>query len=253
MRKIRIYILMILALVLTGCGKEAGGETVPPETTEIVSVTTVPEEIPTTAATETTVPPETVPPVETAAELPYLQKISHGDQHIYDGPGYDYGFAGTVRKEGIYTITEEAVDHEGNLWGRLKSGIGWVDLTQIRSEAYESALLSAGYAEGDLLRPGACHYYSCGEDYSIPIAFRAYGQLRDVTIFRIGYNAEGEFPAEDLFTLAEMTEQLPLVAELAFPGDMSMYGIRFTDEAGVLHTCKLYISGRNGALMLEEA
>ena len=53
-------------------------------------------------------------------------------------------------------------------------------------------------------------------------------------------------------TLPEMTREMPLVAELAFPGDMTTYGIRFTDESGTAHTYTVYISGRNGALMLTE-
>ena len=57
---------------------------------------------------------------------------------------------------------------------------------------------------------------------------------------------------EAFFTLSEMDEEMPLVAELAFPGDMSMYGIRFVDEDGVTHTYSISISGRNGALVLGE-
>jgi hypothetical protein len=42
------------------------------------------------------------------------------------------------------------------------------------------------------------------------------------------------------------------VAELAFPGDLSMCGIRFVDENGITHTYGIYTSGRNGALVLIE-
>lgn len=44
---------------------------------------------------------------------------------IYKGAGKDYGVSGTITG-GIYTIVEES-----NGFGRLKSGAGWVDLTQI--------------------------------------------------------------------------------------------------------------------------
>ena len=151
---------------------------------------------------------------------------------------------------GTYTIVEEAEDYEGNLWGKLKSGMGWVDLTQIRSEEYKSALLSANFAEEDLIHSGAYHYFSDGQEYRVPIAFRAYGTLRDVTIYTMEFDAEGPFPGEDLYSLPQMTEELPLVAELSFPGDMTTYGIRFTDEQGDAHSYIVYLSGRNGALML---
>jgi len=212
---------------------------------------TVPVEVP---ATEDPIIEETqVPAATTGNSLPYLQRIERPDQSIYSGPGYDYGFVDTVRKRGTYTIVEEVVDYEGILWGKLKSGIGWVDLTEIQSEDYENALISANYADDNLVFHGAYHHCP-GNDpqYDIPIAFRAYGKLRDVALFGYEFNADGYYPGADFFTLPEMTQEMPLVAELVFPGDMTMYGIRFVDEAGVTHVYSIYISGRNGALMLTE-
>lgn len=185
--------------------------------------------------------------------LPYRQRIARFDQSIYSGPGYDYGYVDIVRERGVYTIVEESVDSEGNLWGKLKSGIGWVDLTEIRSEAYENALMSANYADENLMLHGAYHHYSSNQEFRIPVAFRAYGKLRDIALFAMDFGPEGLAPGADLYTLAEMTEEMPLVAELDFPGDMSMYGIRFVDEAGVTHTYHISISGRNGALEFDAA
>ena len=259
------YFLIILSLVLllAGCGAEPVPQTCAPAETKAAAETTLPVE--TTLPTETEAPTEvpaempTEAPTEAPAtepagtegkadSLPYLQQIDRADQSIYDGPGYDYGFAGTVRKRGTYTIVEEAWDYEGNLWGRLKSGAGWVDLTEIRSEEYANALISANYADENLLLHGAYHYYSGnGQEYSIPIAFRAYGTLRDVVLFSFVFSGEGYTAGEDLFNLSEMSEEMPLVAELAFPGDMSTYGIRFTDENGTTHIYSIYISGRNTA------
>lgn len=45
---------------------------------------------------------------------------------------------------------------------------------------------------------------------------------------------------------------MPLVAGLEFPGDMTMYGIRFTDEENITYVYNIYISGRNGALILNK-
>ncbi|MBR5126007.1 MAG: hypothetical protein IKU68_04645 [Oscillospiraceae bacterium] len=268
MRNYFIHISLLLALVmlLTGCGaaKPAERATVPPAINDFTRDTTPPETQPETVPVETDIPavPEEIPatdpihkepqaPVETSGELPYLQQIERFDHSIYHGPGYDYGFVDTIPK-GIYTIVEEAVDAEGNLWGKLKSGIGWINLTEIRSADAENALISANYADNDLLNKGVYHLYASGDEYAIPIAFRAYGRLQNVTLFDIQFNADGYFPGEDFFILEEMTEEMPLVAELAFPGDITTYGIRFTDEAGDNHAYTIYISGRNGALMLKE-
>ena len=264
----RIFPLLLLSilLLLSGCmAKPAAPATVPTLPVTFVPAPFPGETVPSTeaAAPETapTAPAETaatgalpdpVPTAEPSPTLPYLQQIDRADQSVYAGPGYDYCFAGTVRERGTYTIVEEAVDHEGSLWGKLKSGIGWVNLTEIQSEDYQNAPISANFADENLLLHGAYHHYSDAQEYRIPIAFRAYGTLRDVTLFTMGYTAEGPFPGEDFFTLPEMTREMPLVAELAFPGDMTAYGIRFTDESGTAHTYTVYISGRNGALMLTE-
>lgn len=266
MRKLFVCTLIILslALILPGCGTEPAPQTTTPEETTIPAETAIPaatdSPVPTTTPTqtahptETTVPATEVPTVPTAMAaptLPYLQHIDRADQSIYEGPGYDYVFVGTVRERGTYTIVEEAWDYEGNLWGKLKSGIGWVDLTQIRSEAYTASLISANYADEYLLTHGAYHYYA-GEktDYTVTVAFRAYGFLRDVELFAYDFSDNGLVPGDAFFTLPEWMPDMPLVAELSFPGDLSTCGIRFVDESGVTHTFSIYISGRNGALML---
>ena len=290
MRQRFVLILMILVLPLAGCmAKSENLSAVPVETGSLVG-NTLPERQPSAAATEHPAIPESQEPAATEGpvdldensfpaeipsaaatedsgigesqepaatvkpngELPYLQHIDWFDQSIYDGPGYDYGFVSTVREPGIYTIVEEVVDFEGNLWGKLKSGIGWVDLTEIHSGHYKSALISANYADEYLLLHGAYHHYSSDEEYRIPVAVHAYGKLRNVALFAFSFSDDGLCPGPELFTLPEMTAEMPLVAELAFPGDMSTYGLRFDDEAGITHVYSIYISGRNGALILTE-
>lgn len=274
---LRILIIFTLILFLAGCvaapveltvipTETAAPVTEPAPTerplpaateseTETVSPTTepAPTEVILPAPTEfpvTDAPTEPAPTERIAPSLPYLQRIDRCEQSIYNSPGYDSRLTGTVRKKGIYTIVEEAVDTEGILWGKLKSGAGWVDLTQIQSGDYVSPLIGANHADKNLLRFEKYHYYSNDQEYRIPIAFYAYGQLRDVTLFRFEFGPDGYFAGEAFFTLPEMTDQKPLVAELDFPGDMTTYGIRFIDESGVSHTYSIYISGRNGALIL---
>ena len=130
-------------------------ETTPATTPETTAATTapVPETTapPTTEATApTTMPMETIPvvtrPPETTPQYDqsyggynsgsYLQKIYIG-QSIYSGPGYGYSYVRGVEETNNYTIVDEAYDFDGRLWGKLKSGIGWVDLTDIRSGGYD--------------------------------------------------------------------------------------------------------------------
>ena len=266
MRKhyVLVLIISIAALLLAGCTEKPSDrdDRRERETSAAQTLPTEPSAAPEAEETETarsepaeTLPLETQAPAETepmGTELPYLQYIDRADQSIYDGPGDDFGFVDPVWQRGTYTIVEEAADSEGNLWGRLKSGIGWVNLTEIRSGEYAESLISANYADENLLLHGDYHAYITGEEYSAYVAFRAYGRLRDVELFGYELREEGMVPGAVLFTLPELTAEVPLVAELSFPGDMTTYGIRFTDASGVCHTYSIYISGRNGALVLSE-
>ena len=266
MKRLSACILTLLVLaMLTGCKTEHPRWAKPEES----SAPTVPE---TTAPAETVQPTETVTPTDAPTQpsgeapttvpaeteiedddLPYLLKIDRADQSIYEGPGYDYVFVGTVRERGTYTIVEETRDYEGNLWGKLKSGAGWVDLTEIRSPEYANALISANFADDNLILHGDYHYCpGDNSEYRVAIAIRAYGSLRNVELCGFDFVEDDFVMGEAFFTLSEMDEEMPLVAELAFPGDMSMYGIRFTDEAGNTYVYSIYISGRNGALILSE-
>lgn len=255
---LRILTVLTLALLLTACRESSVTPSTPPADTSLPTETSIPATTATPA--ETTMPPETTVQTEAPTEppasestVPYTQRIDRADQAVFDGPGYDYALVGTVRERGTYTIVEEALDHEGNLWGRLKSGLGWVDLTQIRSPEYAESLISAGYADEYLLLHSACHYFPCGEtEYFSSIAFRAYGTLQNVEIFAYELTNDGFYPGEVLYTLDQWTPDMALVAELTFPGDMTTYGIRFVDENGVVHTFEIYISGRNGQVVLSE-
>lgn len=196
---------------------------------------------------------EGLPPVRSESTIPYLQKVSWADQSIYAGPSYDYSFVGTVEVAGTYTIVEEAWDEEGNLWGKLKSGAGWVDLTDIRSEERRSEPISANYADKALLDSG--NYHHCIADtseYMVQIAFRTNEILTDFTLHSMQFNGDDFVAEEVLFSLEELNPDKPLIADVAFPGDMSMYGISFTDSNGTIHNYAVSISGRNGSLILAE-
>ena len=78
---------------------------------------------------------ETAEPVR-VHDVPYTTSLKATDD-ICDGPGYDYGYLKEVGEDGVYTIVEEMIGDDGFLWGRLKSGAGWVRLTDAPMEAPE--------------------------------------------------------------------------------------------------------------------
>ena len=241
-----VCLLTVLCL-LAGCRNSSypettGPATVPPSSQPTVSATTAP--------TESTAPTETIPP-ETTQEVPYLLTVPRADQSIFSGPGYDYSFVGTVELAGVYTVVEESGDGEGNLWGKLKSGIGWIDLTEIRSP--NQAPISANYADRTLL--GSGNYHHCKADsseYAVSIAFRAQEPLRDIAFTALDYTEAGFQVRELLYQTDRLDPEKPLVAEVSFPGDLTTYGIQFTDSEGIVHRYTVTVSGRNGSLVLTE-
>ena len=247
-------IVLLFATVLTlfaGCGKPVPAEEIATDPALANVPTVLPTEIPTEPATE---PPTEVhtEPVQPESKFPYLQKITQPDQSIFDGPGYDNFLVGTVEVSGTYTIIEEATDYEGNLWGRLKSGAGWVDLTEIRRHIQNPPVLTANFADDRLLASGNFHHYvGQPSEFAVTVAFRTNEILTDVTFFSMDI-AEFLQKDQDLFTIDELTPEKPFVAEIAFPGDFTTYGIRFTDQRGNVCCHTISISGRNGTLCLSE-
>lgn len=62
-----------------------------------------------------------------AAATPYTVRITAENLRIRKGPGTNNAAVGYINP-GLYTITEEAKGAGASMWGRLKSGAGWVAL-----------------------------------------------------------------------------------------------------------------------------
>ncbi len=75
------------------------------------------------------------PPADTGSDndLPYLTLVSAGTQ-VYSGPGFDYAVVMTIEEAGTYTIIDESQGSDGSIWGQLKSGAGWIVVSE--SDAY---------------------------------------------------------------------------------------------------------------------
>lgn len=194
-----------------------------------------------------------LPALAEGSSVPYLQKVARPDEMIFPGPSYDEFCVGTVMVKGTFTIVEEAEDGEGHLWGRLKSGAGWIDLSHVRSEEIAAWPVSAAFS-ADCPVPEGCVTF-CTEDseYTTWIAFRAYEPLTDVALVSLNMAAEADvIPAEVLALLPDMSPDAPLLAGVVFYGDMTAYGLAFTDADGASRLFTVSISGRNGMLILEE-
>ena len=250
-------ILAALCLLLTACGGAPAQTTAPAETTSPVE-TTLPIETTAPGADndmsyrEEDLPiPEdpaetTAPPENAAATPPIMVRIDDPDTLIYAGPGFLSEAVDLIGEAGIYTIVEEATDADGNVWGRLKSGLGWVCLTDPAL-----APIYADYAPEDF---NAFHAYWCDEtDYITAIGFTPAEKLTNVEFGLLDwFETESWQMSEVLYTMDELDPDHAFLAHVVFWGDMTTYGIRFTDADGQLRHYALSISGKDGSLVCSE-
>lgn len=265
-----ICTILALCLLLCACGTKSAGPAEPAETAAPAASaeTTVPA-----APTETTAPAETTEPVvsaeTTAPDAPvettipaapapeadtsapaaddsYTLHIDDPETMIYAGPSFRQDVARLVEEAGIYTIVEEATDADGNTWGRLKSGAGWICLT-----VPALAPIYADYAEESF---NAYHtYWSDETDYITAIGFTPGEKLTDVKFGLMEwFETESWQMAEVLYTMDELDPDHCFLAHVAFWGDMTAYGISFTDADGQPRHYVLSISGKDGSLICSE-
>ena len=226
-----------LCLLLCACG--APTETTAPAETTLPPVTE--------PVIETTAPVETAPPETTApAAREYTLRIEDPETMIYAGPAFLSGAVAMVEEAGTYTIVEEALDRDGNTWGKLKSGAGWICLT-------EPALapIYADYAEESF---NAYHaYWSDETDYITSIGFTPAEKLTNVRFGLLDwFETESWQMAEELYTMDEIDPDHAFLAQVVFWGDMTTYGISFTDADGETRHFAVSFSGKDGSLICQE-
>ena len=246
-----VCILTFVCLLLTACSGAPVQTTAPAETTLPIETTApgvdedmsyreedlpIPEE-----PAETTAPPETSEP-----SGDYVLRIEDPETMIYAAPGFTNEVTALVEEAGAYTIVEEQRDRDGNLWGKLKSGIGWVCLTDPAL-----APIYADYAEESF---NAFHAYWCDEtDYITSIGFTPAEKLTNVRFGLLDwFETESWQMAEELYTMDELDPDHAFLAQVVFWGDMTTYGISFTDADGAARHYAVSISGRDGSLVCAE-
>lgn len=218
----RLMILLLLAALLCGC---------------------------TSATTETTQPQTSVAPTETTGSsefAAYTVTIEDPETYVYLWPAFRHPVTAMVEEAGTYTIVEEATDTDGNLWGKLKSGLGWVCLTNPPRSP-----IRADYAEETF---NAYHAYWTNEtDYITSIGFTPTERLTNVKFGLLDwFETESYTMPEVLFTIDEMDPEHPFLAQVVFWGDMTTYGISFTDADGEERHYCIGISGKDGSLFCTE-
>ena len=239
-----ICLILALGLMLCACAG-APAETAPPSET-------TPPGVDNDMAFQGQELPIPEDPSEPAASVPsvkywgYILRIEDPETMIYAGPAFRYEVTALVEEAGTYTIVEEALDADGNTWGRLKSGAGWVCLTEP-----PLAPIHADYAPEDF---NAYHAYWSGEtDYITAIGFTPAETLTDVKFGLLDwFETESWQMSQVLYTMDELTPERAFLAQVVFWGDMTTYGISFTDAKGQQRSFAVSISGKDGSLCCTE-
>ena len=179
----------------------------------------------------------------------YQLPLYAGDQ-IYAGPGYDFAVLDGLTQDGIFTIVAQAWDNAGNLWGKLKSGAGWVFLKSESAMIYTPIYVD--FASEELIAKGPYEYILVDTSLTATeIAIYANEQITDICFFEHIHDDNG-CSEKPLQALEVLTIEKPIVAAVGFYGDNTVYGIFFTDEAGVERCFDISISGIDGSLVLTE-
>ena len=190
---------------------------------------------------------------DTSVILPSVNtvEITRPDMMIYTGPGYDYSDTGTLLAMGSCTITEEETDREGIPWGLLATGEGWIDLQKAAAEAPHIPLTMELDCSGKLTGREYHEHIITESEYLQRLLFRAYEPLTNIRFTMMDITADGIISGEPLYTLESLTPDKALVIGVVFFGDLTTYGLFFTDASGVDHYYMLYTSGRNGSVVMQ--
>ena len=121
-------------------------------------------------------------------EVPYTTRVK-APFNIFAEPGYDYTIVDTVWEKGLFTIMEEKEDEEGNLWGKLKSGLGWINLTRLETES--KLPVRAGLIEKNELPKDYQEVILDDSEYMVRLAFIANENLKDLRFTSIYLSDDG--------------------------------------------------------------
>ena len=66
------------------------------------------------------------------SNCPYLVKVTSDCLTIHKDAGINNAKVGEITDHGVYTIVEEKKGDGASLWGKLKSGVGWISLDYVK-------------------------------------------------------------------------------------------------------------------------
>ncbi len=256
----RLICLVLAAVLLWGCSASpsagsdqtsdpaqstpaTSGETTEPQESSVPAETAPPPQ--STVPEETTLPPESVPTASEKTDGSYTVKITDPEQAIYDVPSFLGKWVAMFEEAGTYTIVQEYTDADGNLWGKLKSGIGWTCLTNPVKTPIRAAYAPEGFQPTEV-------YRTIETDFVTELAFTTNQNLRNIQFTLLSWTEDDYTVDSVLHEFDTMTPETPFLAAVVFWGDMTTYGISFVDANEQIRRYALVISGKDGSLLCIE-
>ncbi len=186
-------------------------------------------------------------------ELPYPIRVSRRDVPVFSEPTYDGLYVQTLAP-GSYEITEEFQDTDGLLWGKV--GSGWVEIgfAVTAETAADAVPVTVVYGEDHLLT-GLKIQQSVIEqsDYATKLLVQTTRNVHDMTLCQLDFDPEGGYVlGEPLYTVPDLVADEALFFTVVFHGDRTTYGLSFTESDGTRRHLAIYVSGRNGQLVVSE-
>lgn len=164
---------------------------------------------------------------------------------IYKTPSNNE-FVEFLSSGGKFTIVEERTDDYGNRWGRLKSGKGWVILSDPGSTPPSGITVSAAEITLDQVKSNH-KFYSVNEgEYTVVICLRI-----NKTVKNLKFSSSNAGAAlTQHFTLSSLSANAPLSVQIELHDFTEMH-LSF-EEGGVRRNFSIYESGRDGSLIVTE-
>lgn len=72
-----------------------------------------------------------IAPEKTNKISPYLVRVTSDKVYIRNGAGTNNAVTGNIIGGGVFTVVEESCGRGAKLWGKLKSGMGWIPLDKV--------------------------------------------------------------------------------------------------------------------------
>ena len=128
--------------------------------------------------------------------------------------------------------------------------IGMLLLTLCGCGGNVNAPMRAEFATTDM--PVDNFFIAEDSEYISYILFTAEDKVTDVRVYAMDFVEDGFVPAQELYAADTMKQGETLLGGVVFWGDMTTYGMSFTDSSGAVRSYEMTVSGKDGSLVFAE-